>query len=303
MADKTVSSSQRVAEPGSGSDEEQGKKGKLKRGMKGGAGRAELPGEVSSEDVEEMIRCVSRASRPASQASSRPESQLSRPASALPTKIAKKLESLSEPEVDSPVLTPRMRRKEAIEKNHRESLQKAISPRAATPVAAVGPSLSENYLKKNQPPVSKPLGGFEQTFTRKKQAEKIRKLLDKQMRKAEKSKKYQGFGDQKVAEQEESRKKERKEEKKKETVVKKAQVSKAENDLMRELLELGETAVAAATEPGSQDQTKAEFSSGKNENRHSSTHVTAIRDFEECQTIPDNLQNLSDELDQLFELT
>ena len=300
VADKTVSSSHRFVEPGSGSEDEQVKKGKLKRGMKG---RVELPDEVSSEDVDEMIRCVSRASRPSSQASSRPESQLSRPASALPTKIAKKLESLSEPEVDSPVLTPRMRRKEAIEKNHRETLQKAISPRAATPVVSVAPSLSENYLKKNQRPASKPLGSFEQAFARKKQAEKIRKFVNKQMKRAEKSKKYQGFGDQKVAEQEESRKKERKEEKKKETVVKKAQVSKAENDLMRELLELGETAVAAATEPGSQDQGKAEFSSGKTESRHSSTHVTAIRDFEECQTIPDNSQNLSDELDQLFELT
>ena len=258
---------------------------------------------LSKEDVDEMIRSVSRASRPNSQASSRPESQLSRPASALPTKIAKKLESLSEPEVDSPVLTPRMRRKEAIEKNHRETLQKAISPRAATPVAAVGPSLSENYLKKNQPSASKPLGAFEQAFARKKQAEKIRKLLNKQMKKAEKSKKYQGFGDEKVAEQEESLRKERKEQKKKDIVVKKAQVSKVENDLMRELLELGETAVAAASVPSSQNETKIQFSSGKIENGLSSTHVTAIRDFEECQTIPEDSQNLSDELDQLFELT
>merc|ERR1719382_2060450 len=113
-----------------------------------------------------------------------------------------------------------MRRKEAIEKNHKETLQKAISPRAATPVAAVGSILSENYLKKNQPPASKALGAFEQTFARKKQAEKIRKLLNKQMRKAEKSKKYQGFGDQKAPEPEESRRKERKEQKKKDTVVK-----------------------------------------------------------------------------------
>ena len=94
-----------------------------------------------------------------------------------------------------------------------------------------------------------------------------------------------------------------KEPKKKDLVVKKAQVSKVENDLMRELLELGETAVAAASVPCSQDETKIQFSSGKIENRLSSTHVTAIRDFEECQTIPEDSQNLSDELDHLFELT
>ena len=62
--------------------------------------------------------------------------------------------------------------------------------------------------------------------------------------------------------------------------------------LMRELLELGETAVAAATEPRSQKETEIEFSSGKIENRLSSTHVTAIRYFEEYQTIPDDSQNL-----------
>ena len=180
-----------------------------------------------------------------------------------------------------------MRRKEAIEKNHKETLQKAISPRAATPVAAVGPtsSLSENYLKKNQPSASKPLGAFEQAFARKKQAEKVRKLLNKQMRKAEKSRKYQGFGDQKATEEEESGRKERKGHKKKDIVVKKAQVSKVENDLMRELLELGETAVAAASNPCSQNETKIKFNSGNIENGISSAHVTAMRDFEEFQTI------------------
>merc|ERR1712098_872446 len=104
-------------------------------------------------------------------ASSRPESQLSRPASALPVKVAKKLEAISSPERDSPVLTPRMRRKEAIEKHSREALQKAVSPRAATPVSQS--VANENYLKKSQAslPSTKTLGSFEQAFTRSKQSE------------------------------------------------------------------------------------------------------------------------------------
>ena len=63
-----------------------------------------------------MIRCVSRASRPGSQSSSRPQSQQSRPSSALPKKVAKQLESLGSPERDSPVLTPRLRHSELKDK-------------------------------------------------------------------------------------------------------------------------------------------------------------------------------------------
>ena len=280
---------------GSWSEDDKGKKVKLKRGMKSGGREVEGESDVSQEDVEEMIRCVSRAaSRPSSQASSRPESQLSRPPSALPMKVAKKLEGLTSPERDSPVLTPRMRRKEAIEKHNREALQKAISPRAATPVTAPGLSqsvVSENYLKKGQTslPSSKTLGNFEQTFTRSKQSEKIRKLLKKQMKKAEKAdnKKYQGFGGQKSHQEEKKKKPEK--------VVKKAQVSKAEVDLMNELLTLGDTAVAEASDCSSQSQANVQVQGSS-----SGGHVTAITQFEECQTFSGEPQNLSEELDQLF---
>ena len=45
----------------------------------------------------------------------------------------------------------------------------------------------------------KSMGSFEMAYARKKQSEKVKKLIEKQKRKAEKmeKKKYQGFGDKK----------------------------------------------------------------------------------------------------------
>merc|ERR1712061_284975 len=88
-------------------------------------------------------------------------------------------------------------------------------------------------------------------YTMKGQESKIKKLLEKQKKKAERinNKKYQGFGDTKAAAaatEEDLRKKEKREQKKKEQVLKKAQVSQKEVDLMTELLKIGDSAVAEA---------------------------------------------------------
>ena len=95
--------------------------------------------------------------------------------------------------------------------------------------------------------------------------------------------------------------------KKKEQILKKAQVSQAESDLMRELLKIGECAVAQSeTEDpwkNEDQQKKVSVAIGRDplyKPQHSSA---AIKDFEESQTIQDSdSQNLSEELDKLFEL-
>merc|ERR1711915_626852 len=91
-------------------------------------------------------------------------------------------------------------------------------------------------------------GTFDMAFTRKKQSEKIKKLLEKQKKKAEKlsDKKYKGFGNKEGQGQPSSHVHKESPEKKKQIVVKKAQVSKTEADLMKELLKIAETAVAEA---------------------------------------------------------
>ena len=257
---------------------------------------------LCQDEIDEMIRCVSRASRPGSQSSSRPQSQQSRPSSALPKKVAKQLESLGSPERDSPVLTPRLRHSEMKDKQLESVKNSLYSPRAATPVqtSPVRTLVNENYFRKNEVTLGKyssTLGAFEMAFTRKKQSEKIKKLLEKQKRKSEKlqHKKYQGFGDKAPPVDEDTLKKERKEQKKREQVVKKAAVSQEESDLMKELLKLGETAVADSQ---SSQENNSEPDPGS---ASCSKSVAAIQHFEESQTI-DGSQNLSEELDKLFEL-
>ena len=225
----------------------------------------------------------------------------------------------------------RIRSQEARAKQVEAVKHKLYSPRSATPcVPDKSPVkqdiVNENYLKKNELALSvagdkqPALGAFEMAYTRKGQESKIKKLLEKQKKKAERmnNKKYQGFGDTKAAAaatEEELRKKERREQKKKEQVLKKAQVSQKEVDLMTELLKIGDSAVAEAEvlQPSapstSSTQVLVEAASSKLEAAASSTFTSSnlaasIRDFEESQTIGSSgdAQNLSEELDTLFEL-
>ena len=221
----------------------------------------------------------------------------------------------------------RIRSQEARAKQVEAVKHKLYSPRSATPcVPDKSPVkqdiVNENYLKKNELALSvagdkqPALGAFEMAYTRKGQESKIKKLLEKQKKKAERmnNKKYQGFGDTKAAAatEEELRKKERREQKKKEQVLKKAQVSQKEVDLMTELLKIGDSAVAEAEvlQPSAPSTSSAQAASSKLEAAAASSSFTSsnlaasIRDFEESQTIGSSgdTQNLSEELDTLFEL-
>ena len=225
----------------------------------------------------------------------------------------------------------RIRSQEARAKQVEAVKHKLYSPRSATPcVPDKSPVkqdiVNQNYLKKNElaPSVAgdkqPALGAFEMAYTRKGQESKIKKLLEKQKKKAERmnNKKYQGFGDTKAAAaatEEELRKKERREQKKKEQVLKKAQVSQKEVDLMTELLKIGDSAVAEAevlqpSAPSTSSAPGVEAASSKLEAAAASSSFTSsnlaasIRDFEESQTIGSSgdTQNLSEELDTLFEL-
>jgi len=97
-------------------------------------------------------------------------------------------------------------------------------------------------------------------------------------------------------EEESLKKKEEKEQKKRDNIVKKAQVSKTEIDLMKELLKIGEMAVAEAkSKPLERIKSVQEKTPTDN----------LIEEFEEIQTLDDSCpssQNLSEELDSLFEL-
>ena len=226
----------------------------------------------------------------------------------------------------------RIRSQEARAKQVEAVKHKLYSPRSATPcVPDKSPVkqdiVNENYLKKNELALSvagdkqPALGAFEMAYTRKGQESKIKKLLEKQKKKAERmnNKKYQGFGDTKAAAaatEEELRKKEKREQRKKEQVLKKAQVSQKEVDLMTELLKIGDSAVAEAEvlQPSAPStsctQVVVEAASSKLEAAAASSSFTSsnlaasIRDFEESQTIGSSgdTQNLSEELDTLFEL-
>ena len=106
----------------------------------------------------------------------------------------------------------RIRSQEARAKQVEAVKHKLYSPRSATPcVPDKSPVkqdiVNENYLKKNELALSvagdkqPALGAFEMAYTRKGQESKIKKLLEKQKKKAERmnNKKYQGFGDTKAA--------------------------------------------------------------------------------------------------------
>merc|ERR1712058_163792 len=101
-------------------------------------------------------------------------------------------------------------------------------------------------------------------------------------------------------------KKERKQQlrqKKKEQGLKKAQVTQAESDLMKELLKIGENAVFDSAQPSSQQKSASHevVTIDDTEVSEPIKNVDAMQDFEESQTIDDS-QILSEDLDKLFEL-
>merc|ERR1719244_1302313 len=179
------------------SDDESPKKERLRRGRDTvGRDSDNKPASIeeNTEEVEEMIRSSSRASRPSSQADSRPGSELGRPGSVLPKKVARQLESLGSPDRDSPVLTPRQRQTER-EAREREGFDSLRSSRVSTPAPSGSKSparaalINENYLKKDEVKDVKEtenIGNFSQAFARKRQTEKVKKMLEKQRKKAEK---------------------------------------------------------------------------------------------------------------------
>jgi len=292
-------------EPDSSSEDEVHRTGKNKRGHKLTRTGSRADDQAVHSQIDEMIRCASRNSRPGSQASSRPSSQMSRPGSTLPKKVAKQLDNIGSPERDSPVLAPRQRHKEA---RRKETGITNLTSRKSTPIPPKSPInstlINENYLRKVESNAASTnnlpdkIGNFDQAYTRKKQSIKIQKLLEKQKKKAEKisNKKYKGFGEKVNPEEESLKKKEEKEQKKRDNIVKKAQVSKTEIDLMKELLKIGETAVAEAkSKPLERIKSVQEKTPTDN----------LIEEFEEIQTLDDSCpssQNLSEELDSLFEL-
>merc|ERR1712096_255458 len=152
------------------------------------------------------------------------------------------------------------------------------------------------------------LGGFDQAFARKKQAEKVKRVLEKQKRKAEagagSTKKYRGFGETFDPEEEMTKKKIKKEKKRKnkELVIKKAQVTKAEGDLMKELLNFAETAVADALTPIENKVAPVEVTTKSSVD---TINASSVFDFEEFQMLSDSLtadRNISEDLESLFDL-
>merc|ERR1712173_262264 len=121
-------------EPESSSEDEQHRIGRKKRGHKMTGPNSQADDNTVQSQLDEMIRCASRNSRPSSQASSRPSSQMSRPGSTLPKKLAKQLENIGSPERDSPVLAPRQRHKDAKEKEKINPSKSNLTSGKSTPV-------------------------------------------------------------------------------------------------------------------------------------------------------------------------
>ena len=120
-----------------------------------------------------------------------------------------------------------------------------------------------------------------------------------QKKKAEKmtKKKYHGFGETKQVEDADQRKKKEEKELKKKEIIKKAQVSKNEQDLISELLKIGDSAVAESL------KTTAAPAAAPVKPVPTVHSVAAIAQFEECEALGEyGHPNLSEELDRLFEL-
>eukprot|EP00092_Neocalanus_flemingeri_P020993 GFUD01022747.1.p1 GENE.GFUD01022747.1~~GFUD01022747.1.p1 ORF type:complete len:557 (-),score=190.99 GFUD01022747.1:36-1589(-) len=151
-------------------------------------------------------------------------------------------------------------------------------------------NINENYLRSSK--IVGKLGIFDQAYTRKKHSDKVLKVIEKQKKKAEKLiyKKYKGFGEKVDPEQNLVRRKVKKEEKTHERKVKKAQVSKPEADLIKVLLEVAESAVAAAS-----------FKSASDASQGSSVDTAAIQMFEEVHTFATD-EDFVEDFQNLFEL-
>jgi hypothetical protein len=133
-----------------------------------------------------------------------------------------------------------------------QSLAHRPPSRAATPAQSPGRAAlpCDNYLNRDKRPEAEPLDTseiFEQAFARSgRKQEKVKKMLEKIKKKAEKDsrekmRKYKGFGE-KVEEpaEREARRREAREKRRKEVKVKKAEVTDAEAALMAELLNFGQ---------------------------------------------------------------
>ena len=100
----------------------------------------------------------------------------------------------------------------------------------------------------------------------------------------------------------------RREQRRREQVLKKAQVTRQEADLMRELMIVGQSALEKTESPSTSQlpsTNNVSHEAGDEIGQLSSevSDAEAIRNFEESQTInEDSQQNLSEELDKLFEL-
>ena len=245
---------------------------------------------VSDDDLREMARSLSRAesrsSRPGSQTEVRPGSENSRPGSRLINKSRKHfgftIDSISDPERDSPVLTPRRR--------HQEKTAKSVgakSPIGVKPIpeksSQVVASLSDNVnsIPASALPLATALNNFEQMNVRKSKVKKINKLLEKQKKKAEKheKKKLLGYGQKKITSTEKSSEKVK-------SQIKKAQVTREESELLASLLKDAEKAVVesksedSAVVGGLDGTSKEHVGVSKDSNN-------MISEFEEAQGMAD----------------
>ena len=203
---------------------------------------------IPAEEVDEMVRSLSQCSRPGSandrpqsqtdsRPGSRPGSRSDRPGSRLLNKSRKHfgftIDSIEEPDRDSPVLTPRLRHQEMSNRSPRS--KSPLIPKTVIKVAHKTPSLAP------PPPVvpAVSLDKFKQINIRKSKQKKVHKILEKQKRKAEKNtkKKLLGFGQRKDEAEKPIPRTESKHH------LKKAQVTEEERDLIAQLLQVGEQAV------------------------------------------------------------
>merc|ERR1712096_447025 len=130
-------------------------------------------------------------------------------------------------------------------------------------------NVNENYLRNSKR--SDRLGMFDQVYARKKHCKKVVKVIEILKKKALKQprKKYNGFG-------EEVDQKKGLPRKKKERKLKKAQVSEEEAKLMKELMVIGESAVAEASRKSVSDVSQA--------NCLTSADTALIEELEEFHT-------------------
>jgi len=246
----------------------------------------------NEKEMAEMVRSVSRGSRPSSQASlsdSRPGSRVeefSRPSSqseSSPTRrqsharrvFGEHLGQTEEPHPDSPVMGTRHKR--IIEE--KETVKPSAKPKAKD-------KFSMEALKE-----------FENTFVRKGAADKVKFLMKKKEKKAMKKKnknsRYRGFGETSDPKEDEKPKKpkEVKEKVKKVTVEdpvtevmkhRKDKISLEEKNLMNELLQFADSAVTPSTSGA--NKTLQSPSSGASTSQVKEKAKIFV-DFEEAQTL------------------